>query len=67
MPDQEQHVIEAFIFTKCRNWDTEVCPQFKDAYMQLYIINRSTLFLLNDLAIEELWDLCSECSEFKQK
>jgi len=67
MPEQEQHVIEAFIFTKCKKWDTDKCPHHRNAYMQLSIINKATLFLFNDLATTELWDLCSGCQEFKQK
>ncbi len=63
----EQKVIEEFIFTRCQYWDSLSCPNHKNAYMQLSIINRSVLFLLNDLAIAELWELCSSCSEFRQK
>ena len=67
MPEHEQHVIEAFIFNKCKNWDTDACPYLHNAYMQLSIINKATLFLLNDLATKELWELCSGCTEFRQK
>lgn len=63
----EQHVIETFKFTSCKHWDTDVCPHLHNAYMQLSIINKATLFLLNELATKELWDLCAGCLEFKQK
>jgi hypothetical protein len=67
MPEQEQYVIEAFRFTSCQNWETDACSHIHNAYMQLSIINKATLFLFNDLATTELWDICSGCSEFKQK
>ena len=52
MPEHEQHVIEAFKFTRCQHLDTPICPHHRNAYMQLSIINSATLFQLNDLAIK---------------
>jgi hypothetical protein len=67
MPEHEQYVIEAFKFTSCEHRDTDACTHLHNAYMQLSLINKTTQFILNDLATKELWDLCSGRSEFRQK
>jgi len=55
------------IFPWCMNWNTAQCPHLKDKYMQVSIINKATLFLVNDNTRWKLNNMCAECSEFNPK
>ena len=60
-------VISEMIFTKCRNWNTPECPHLNNKHMLMSSINEKTLFVLNDMTIEEINELCGKCDQFMTK
>ena len=57
-------IIEELTFTRCENWNTLKCPNKNTSAMGLSIINRTSLFLLNDDTVKELDLMCIACCSF---
>ena len=66
MPEQEQYVIEELFFLRCQHWSTEQCPNLHSSQMQLSIANAPHWFMLNDLTVDMLAEMCKRCADFKQ-
>lgn len=66
MADKKSNTCE-LRFTRCKNWNTRVCPYHKKAVMGLSVINESNLYVLSDETVVELNTLCNDCRAFSKK
>jgi hypothetical protein len=58
---------EVLTFTRCNNWNSDICPHLKDPHMQLSIINEPRFWLLDDQTVEELNGMCDQCEMFNRR
>ena len=55
------------IFPWCKNRNKPECLYLNNKYMQMSVVNESTLFLLDGQTIDEINSLCADCLEFETK
>ncbi len=60
-----QALNESLSFTRCSNWNTEVCPHMKDPHMQLTVINHPNGVMLYDQPVDIMAEKYSACLEFR--
>jgi hypothetical protein len=63
----DQVFTETLIFTRCFRYLTDTCTNTKNTGMKPAEINAPKCFLINDQTVEELNNLCTNCSEFQTR
>ena len=51
------------IFLKCRNWNTDACPQRSSIPMRLSLLNPAPRVMLSEKTNRQLHYICSNCPD----